>query len=74
MKAQRLTIEDVRTMLKSACESAGTQQQWARENGLSAPYVSDVISGWRAPAEQICAALGLRRVVEFEREPQKVAK
>jgi len=42
-----------------------TQAAWAKANGVSPAYVSDVIQGRREPGEKILKALGLKRVVSY---------
>ena len=56
-----MNTEQVRQLLKKACDAAGSQRQWALAHGLSAPYVNDVIKGNRSPGESIIKALGLRK-------------
>lgn len=51
--------------LKLACEKVGGQGAWARERGVSATYVSDVIQGRKEPGDKVLAALGLERVVTY---------
>lgn len=71
MKAQRETIEltqpDVVARLREATLLAGSQRAWARAHGVSAAYVSDVLSGRRDPGESILRPLGLATVVRYSR-------
>lgn len=60
-----MTENDVRKMLKRACNEAGSQRAFARKHGLSAAYISDVLLGHRAPAGTICRALGLQMTVRY---------
>lgn len=53
---------EVRQMLERAVEKAGSLRAWARNNSLSAAYVSDVILGNRKPGPSICLALGVEAV------------
>lgn len=62
-----MTSGDVREELRRACETAGGQKIWAEANGVSPMYVSDVIRGRTEPAAKILAALGLERVVTYQR-------
>ena len=55
----------MRRELQLACVGAGSQQAWARQAGLSASYVSDVLSGRRDVSEAIANALGYVRRVAF---------
>ena len=60
--------------LKREVEKAGGQRAWASVNGLSAAYVNDVLHGRREPADTICKALGLARIVEFRKRCVKYRK
>jgi DNA-binding transcriptional regulator YdaS (Cro superfamily) len=53
--------------LSRAVQAAGSQRRWAAQNGLSAPYVSDVLAGRRDPGAAVLSALGLERVVSYRR-------
>jgi hypothetical protein len=57
-----LTAEDVRARLKAACEAAGGQAAWAKENRVSGVYVNDIIHGRRDPVSLVLGPLGLRQV------------
>lgn len=67
-----MTIDDVRRLLKDACAKAGGQKHWARNVGLSAQFVGDVIMGKRAPGPRMLHGLGLTATVVYrkaKREP-----
>ena len=53
------TADEVRAMLRQACEAAGGQSAWARINGVSPQFVCDVLSGYRFPGASIAKGLGL---------------
>lgn len=57
-----MTADDVRDLLRKACEKAGSLRAWAREHGLSAAYVSDVIAKRREPGPAICEAFEIEAV------------
>ena len=61
-----LSTEQVREQLKTACDQAGSQAAWAREHGMSAAYVHDVINGRRGLGKAILEALTIRRIVQYE--------
>ena len=63
----RMTTDDVRGLLLEMCEEAGTQQAWAKAHRISPQYVTDVLKERREPGGKMLAALGLRRVVAYER-------
>jgi hypothetical protein len=44
-----------------------TQKEAAQEWGVSESYLSDVLSGWRAPGEKICKAVGYERVTMYRK-------
>lgn len=54
-----MTEADAIDLLHIACQKAGSLRAWAKANGLSAPYVSDVLRGQRTLGPRILAALGL---------------
>ena len=60
-----MDANEVRELLLAAVD--GNQASWAREHGVSAPYVHDVLRGRRAPGAAILEALRLRKIVRYER-------
>lgn len=56
---ETLTADDVREMLRRACESAGGRSKWATNHSLSAAFVSDVLNGKRYPSAGISQHLGV---------------
>ena len=67
-----VTADDVRSLLARAVGKAGGIRPWARENDVSAPYVSDVLKGQRLPGPMICDALGVK--VELSERTYRKAK
>jgi DNA-binding transcriptional regulator YdaS (Cro superfamily) len=61
-----MTADDVRSLLAAECKKAGSQRNWAKRYDLSDAYVSDVLLGRREPADAICSALGINRVVKYQ--------
>ena len=61
-----LSANDVRKRLSEECAAAGSQAAWAREHGVSGPYVNDVINGRREPGQAILDALKIRRVTGYK--------
>ena len=59
------TLDSLIDHIKTEAERLGSQRQWAIEQGVSATYVNDVISGRRNPSHKILKALNLRPVVLF---------
>jgi DNA-binding transcriptional regulator YdaS (Cro superfamily) len=57
-----MTEAKIHDMLRLSIAAAGSLRAWAREHGLSAPYVSDVMRGNRSFGPSICEALGIERV------------
>lgn len=53
--------------LRAACARAGSQAAFARQAGVSAQLISDVLGAKREANDRILSQLGLRRVVRFER-------
>lgn len=63
--------DDIRAMVREdmVIMKAATQQEWARRNGISPQYLSDFMTGRKAPGPLILDALLLRRVVLYEEKP-----
>lgn len=66
-----MTVEDVRELLRTACQKAGGQKHWAKEADLSAQFVGDVLKGKRAPGPRMLSALGLTATVVYDRKKAK---
>jgi hypothetical protein len=62
-----MTADDVRNLLRNACEKAGTAAAWAKDNDLSAAYVSDTLSKKREPGPAILKALGLTSEMQYRK-------
>lgn len=62
-----VTKQQLLAILRLACERAGSQAAWARANGMSSVYVSDVLSGRREPAGKLLAALGVERAIAYRK-------
>ena len=56
--------------LRKLTETA-TQTEVARMLGVSSQYLSDVLNSRRTPGKKILAALGLERVVGYQRKRAK---
>jgi hypothetical protein len=60
-----LTENDIRHLLKAACEDAGSAKAWARAKGLAWSTVYDAVYG--GPLRpKLLGKLGYRRVVMYE--------
>jgi hypothetical protein len=59
-----MTADDVRELLKKACQKAGSNRAWAQANEVSPAYVSDVLLGRREPGPAILDPFGLEAVEE----------
>jgi hypothetical protein len=62
-----LGIENVRKMVRAKIKRAGGQKHWARLTGIERTNVSSVLSGQRPPSKGLLKALGLRKVIAFEK-------
>lgn len=65
MARKSMTADDVRRMLRECTDVVG-QKQWAKDVGVSAAYVCDVLQGRREPGQSICDGLGVERVVTYK--------
>jgi hypothetical protein len=63
----QMDAEQVRSLLRAKCKETKTISAWADANGMSTAYVSDVLRRRRDPGDSILSALGLRKVVKYER-------
>ena len=54
-----MTADQVRDLLRAACDKAGSQSNWAKSAGLSPAYVSDVLAGKREPGPKVLRVLGV---------------
>lgn len=62
-----MTIDQVLALLRRECDKAGNQALWAKANGVSPAYVSDVFQRRREPGDAILRPLGLERVVSYRK-------
>lgn len=53
-------------LLRRFLDTFDTQQAAAKQMGVAPSYLSDVARGRREPGEKILAALGLKRVIQYE--------
>ena len=65
------TTEEIRNLLKKACEKAGGQAAWARRNGVSAQFVGDVLLGNRSPGKRIASVFGFEPVTMYRKNTPK---
>lgn len=54
-------------LMQRRIRKSGSQAAWARENGLSVPYVNDVLNCRRGPGASILRALGVEKVVIYRK-------
>jgi hypothetical protein len=66
-RRNELSDADVRVLLRAECHLAGSQRAWAKAHGVSAAYVSDVLSDRRNPGRSILAPLGLIETTRYVR-------
>lgn len=59
MAPRLLTDDDVRALLRRACDEAGGMSAVAREIGCTPQFVSSVLKGERGPSGPILERLGL---------------
>ena len=65
------TEQQVMQALHAAVARAGSQRKFARANGFTAGYVSDVLAGKRALGPRILATIGLERVTIYRATPKE---
>lgn len=64
------TLEDVLGILRTAIGEGGTAAEWAKSQGLSPQYVSDVLNLRRSPGPKLLGALQLERVTTYQAKQQ----
>jgi Na+-translocating ferredoxin:NAD+ oxidoreductase RNF subunit RnfB len=62
--------DEMRVMLRAACDAAGSQTAWARANGVSTAYVNDCLAGRREIGESIAKAMGYQPVRMYKEMPR----
>ena len=62
-----MTKEQVIKLLRSACDRAGSQANWAKAHGIAPAYVNDVLNERREPGDKILDALGIERTYRRKR-------
>jgi len=60
-----LNEQQMRAMLQARCDLLGSQREFARQNGISASVVSQVLNAGRGISPEILAALGFTKVTRF---------
>ena len=62
-----MTPNQVRELLKSACDKAGSQSAFADKHGMSRALICQIINNNLEPANKVCAALGIERVITYRK-------
>jgi hypothetical protein len=60
-----MSTDDVLARLRSACQAAGSQRQWALANDIEPVRVSLILSRREQPSQRVLEALGLQRVTVY---------
>lgn len=63
-----MTRDEVVAEVRRAVERAGSQKAWAKVAGVTVQHVNDVLSGHRGPGPKVLDALGLEKVVTYQRK------
>ena len=66
---QALYVQDVVKLLRDEVERAGSQSEFARQNGVAPSLISRVLRGERLPTSRLCRALGLEWVLVHRTAP-----
>lgn len=67
-----MNVEMVRGIL--AHKAGENRSAFARNNGLSASYVNEIIGGSREPGAKVLHVLGLEKVVSYRRKAKEESK
>ena len=65
MNEKPITEEQLRKVLKEACQKSGSQKAWAKENKFSGTYVSDLLNG-KPISDKVAKKLGYKRVYLYQ--------
>jgi len=71
-EAKTFTADEVRKMLREACNAAGNARKWARSRGVSEAQVSFCLHGQHQIGNKMARALGLRRTWVLDKEKTHV--
>lgn len=67
MKVLPLTVAEVRTVLRAKIRKAGSMRKAAKQLGITAAYLCDIMHGRRDPGPRVAKALRYRREVRITR-------
>lgn len=63
-----LTQKELLKELQKAVKEAGTQKEWAEQNGVSTAYLNDILRSKRDISEKVAARLGYVPVKAFRKK------
>jgi hypothetical protein len=66
-QTQFLLFEDAMGLLRAAIEVAGSQQEWAKNNGVDRATLNATLNGRRNLQPKVLQALGLEQVIVYRR-------
>jgi len=66
-----MTRDELVKLLQQEVQRKGTQAALAKELGITAAYLGDVLNGKRMPGPTLLNALGFRRVITYEKAGKK---
>ena len=74
-QTQFLLFEDAMGLLRTAIEAAGSQQEWAKSNGVDRATLNATLNGRRNLQPKVLQALGLEQVTVYRQlEPTKARR
>lgn len=69
-----MTEAEVVELVRVGAAKAGSLREYARQTGVTASYISDLLNGRRAPGPKILGPLGLERLKVIEYRPVKAKR
>jgi hypothetical protein len=69
-----MTEEQVAELLAASVADMGSFAEWGRQWGVCPAYAMRVCKGEMHPGQKILDALGLQRVVTYEKAPRQILK
>ena len=67
-----ITEEEARELIRDMVDTEGSQSAVAKQLGISASFVSDILAGSRKVSDRVAQKLGYSRVIMFEKQDWEV--
>lgn len=61
-----MSESEVLDIIRQHIDRVGSQKAFAELCGVSAPFLSDVLRGYRRPGEKILSYIGIKKTEDYE--------